>query len=171
MIDPRFDSVHLESPRRQNFRRAREVLLDARGLPTLEVELGGGDSDHSPSDTLIQKSLLSDPSKRFHCWLADDQYVYPLKVGVNTIGRSADNDIVVPEKYISRRHCAILVHLEKGCELHDTASKNGVFLNSEKLEQPAVLKAGDAIRICDRRFVFVTRDEKPRDPTDATGAL
>ena len=170
-MDPRLNSIHLESPRREDFRHAREVLLDAHGHPTLEVELGRDDSDHSPSNTLIQKSLLSDPSKRLHYWLADDQYVYPLKVGVDTIGRSADNDIVVPEIYISRRHCAILVHLEKGCELHDTASKNGVYLNGDKLTHPTTLQTGDAIRICDRRFVFVTRDEKPRDATDVTAAL
>ncbi len=147
--------------------------MEARGYPTLEVELGGGDDSDSscPSNTLIQKSPLSHPSKRLQYWLADDQYVYPLKVGVNTLGRSADNDLVVSEVYISRRHCAILVHLQNGCELHDTASKNGVFLNGDKLTYPTMLKAGDVIRICDRRFVFVAKDEKPRDADDHTVAL
>jgi len=171
MIDPRLNSVHLEAPRRQDFRRAREALLDARGYQTLEAELGDDDSDSSPSNTLIQKSVLSDPSKRLHCWLADDQYVYPLKVGLNTVGRSSDNDIVVPDCFISRRHCAILVHLQNGCELHDTASKNGTFLNGAKLAHPTKLKPGDVIRICERRFVFVTKDDKPRDWTGITAAL
>jgi hypothetical protein len=171
MMDPRLDSVHLEAPRRQDFRRAREVLLDARGYQTLQAEIGDDDSDSSPSNTLIQKSVLSHPSKRLHCWLADDQYVYPLKVGLNTVGRSADNDIVVPDCFISRRHCAILVHLQNGYELHDTASKNGTFLNGDKLAHPTPLKPGDVIRICGRRFVFVTKDEKPSDVTGVTVAL
>ena len=171
IMDPRLNSVHLEAPRRQDFRRAREVLLDARGYPTLQVELGNDDSDSSSSNTLIQKSVLSHPSKRLHCWLADDQYVYPLKIGLNTLGRSSDNDIVVADHFISRRHCALLVHLEKGCELHDTASKNGVFVNGDKLAHPTTLKPGDVIRICERRFVFVTKDEKPRDLSDVTAAL
>ena len=38
------------------------------------------------------------------------EYIYPLKVGINTVGRSPDNDVVVQDCYISRRHCAILVH-------------------------------------------------------------
>jgi hypothetical protein len=171
MMDPRLNSVHLEAPRRQDFRRAREVLLDARGHQTLQAELGDDDSDSSPSNTLIQKSVLSHPSKRLHYWLADDQYVYPLKVGLNTVGRSADNDVVMPDHFISRRHCAILVHHQNGCELHDTASKNGTFLNGIKLEHPALLRPGDVIRICDRRFVFVTKDDKASDSTDTTAAL
>jgi FHA domain len=171
MMDPRLNSVHLEAPRRQDFRRAREALLDARGYQTLEAELGDDDSDSSPSQTLIQKSVLSHPSKRLHCWLADDQFIYPLKVGLNTVGRSADNDIVLPDCCISRRHCAILVHLQNGCELHDTASKNGVFLNGDKLVHPAPLKPGDFIRICDRRFVFVIKDEKPADVTGIIDGL
>jgi len=171
MMDPRLNSVHLEAPRRQDFRRAREVLLEARGFQTLQVELGDDDSDSSPSNTLIQKSVLSHLPKRLQFWLADDQYVYPLKVGLNTVGRSADNDVVVPDCFISRRHCAILVHFQNGCELHDTASKNGTFLNDAKLAHPTPLKPGDVIRICDRRFVFVTKDEKPGDATDVTVAL
>jgi hypothetical protein len=171
MMDPRLDSVHLEAPRRQDFRRAREVLLDARGYQTLQAEIGDDDSDSSSSNTLIQKSVLSPPSKRLHCWLADDQYVYPLKVGLNTVGRSADNDIVVPDCFISRRHCAILVHLQNGYELHDTASKNGTFLNGDKLAHPTPLKPGDVVRICGRQFVFVTKDEKASDVTGVTAAL
>ena len=103
--------------------------------------------------------------------LADDQYVYPLKVGLNTVGRSADNDIVVPDCFISRRHCAILIHLQNGYELHDTASKNGTFLNGGKLAHPTPLKPGDVIRICGRQFVFVTKDAKPNDVTGVTVAL
>jgi hypothetical protein len=171
MIDPRLNSVHLEAPRRQDFRRAREILLEARGYQTLEVELGDDDSDSPSSNTLIQKSALSSPSNRLLCWLADDQYVYPLKVGLNTVGRSADNDIIVPDQFISRRHCAILVHLQNGCELHDTASKNGTFINGDKLAHPTTLKPGDVIRICERQFVFVTKGEKPRDVTGVTIAL
>ena len=40
MVDPRLNSVHLEAPRRQEFRRAREVLLNARGWQTLAGEGG-----------------------------------------------------------------------------------------------------------------------------------
>jgi pSer/pThr/pTyr-binding forkhead associated (FHA) protein len=62
---------------------------------------------------------------------------------------------------VSRRHCAILVHLNDGCELHDTASKNGTFLNGDKLIGPTRLKPGDEIRMCGKQFTFRSRNDNP----------
>jgi len=90
----------------------------------------------------------------------DKEYLYPLKYGMNTLGRAPDNDVVVDDEFISRRHCTIVVHHHNGrCELHDTASKNGTYLNGAKLATPTSLTPGDEIRVCDRRFVLVARDE------------
>src|SRR5262249_17802187 len=90
-------------------------------------------------------------------WLMDKDAIYPLKVGVNTIGRLPDNDVVVQAPYVSRRHCAILVHAGDGCELHDIASKNGTFINGRKLEGPTRLNSGDELRMGALRRVLVPR--------------
>ena len=103
-MDPRFNSVHLEAPRRQDYRRAREALLQARGCQTVYAEREDHGQDSSPSNTLIQKANQASPAA-LPCWLSDDQYIYPLKVGLNTVGRSSDNDVVVADCFISRRHC------------------------------------------------------------------
>ena len=58
-------------------------------------------------------------------------------------------------------HAAILVHLNDGCELHDTASKNGTFLNGQRIAGPTSIKAGDEIRLCDRTMVFAAGAEAP----------
>ncbi|HVS34869.1 MAG TPA: FHA domain-containing protein, partial [Gemmataceae bacterium] len=147
---------------RQDYRRAREALLEARGNQTIYAERESDDPDSAPSNTLIQKANQV-KSGSMPCWLADDQYIYPLKVGLNTVGRSSDNDVVVSDCFISRRHCAILVHSQTGFELHDTASKNGVYLNGVRIAHPTSLKSGDAIRICERQFVFLSRDGRRRE--------
>jgi len=158
MSDPRFNSVHLPAPRRQDYRRARQELFQACGNRTLYAE------NHKPassSNTLVSaKGNVADADGgEADFWLMDKEFLYPLKVGLNTLGRSPDNDVVVADEFISRRHCAIVVHLHEGrCELHDTASKNGTFLNGTKLATPTSLRPGDEIRVCDRRFVFVSRD-------------
>jgi pSer/pThr/pTyr-binding forkhead associated (FHA) protein len=169
-MDQRLNSVHLEAPRRQDYRRARDVLLQARGSHTLCAEREAAEPDDLPSNTLIQKTNQADPAA-LQCWLADEQYIYPLKVGLNTLGRSSDNDVVVADCFISRRHCAILVHSRTGSELHDTASKNGTFLNGARLSHPASLKSGDTIRICERQFVFVAREDKRRAQVGVTVTL
>jgi hypothetical protein len=158
MSDPRFNSVHLTAPRRQDYRRARQELFQACGNGTLYV---AENKPASSSGTIHQNvdEGSGDTPKDAEFWLQEKEYTYPLKAGLNTLGRAPDNDVVVPDEFISRRHCTIVIHLHNGqCEVHDTASKNGTFLNGLKLAAPSVIRAGDEIRVCDRCFIFVTRD-------------
>jgi pSer/pThr/pTyr-binding forkhead associated (FHA) protein len=82
--------------------------------------------------------------------------VHPLKVGLNTVGRLPDNDVVIADLHVSRRHCAVLVHSNYTCEVHDTASKNGTYLNGQLVTAPTRLKPGDEIRMCDLRLTFLS---------------
>ena len=159
IVDPRLNSVHLEPSRRQDYRHARDLLLHARGNQTVFVEqhqgfneLGGG------SHTFCDKPVRGAASEADFC-LMESESLYPLKVGINTVGRSSENDVVVADAFVSRRHCAILVHHSRHCELYDTASKNGTFLNGHKIAGPTRLHNGDEIRMCDRNYVFVTKHE------------
>ena|SRR5947209_14686933 len=168
MVDPRLNSLHLDPVRRQDYRRARDQLLHSRGDYTLYAERHGG-ADPDVSSTFIRKQAAGAPAD-LNYWLVDKEYIYPLKVGVNTLGRSGDNDVVVEDAYVSRRHCAILVHSNQACELHDTASKNGTYVNGAKLVGPTVLRSGDEIRVCERQFVFLAKGEAPGGP-NATHTL
>jgi pSer/pThr/pTyr-binding forkhead associated (FHA) protein len=56
----------------------------------------------------------------------------PLRAGVSTFGRKGDNDIPVPDSYVSGRHGQIEV-TEHGVYLTDLGSSNGTFLNGAKL--------------------------------------
>ena len=164
MSDPRLNSVHLDPVRRQEFRRAREALLNARGWQTIageqHADLG---TSHGHDNTIIPKGEDRAPHGLKY-WLVDRDYVYPLKVGLNTVGRAPDNDVVVHDAYVSRRHCAVLVHAGERCEIHDTASKNGTYLNGRKIGGPTRLNPGDEIRMCDQQFIFMARSAAPDDP-------
>jgi hypothetical protein len=166
MNDPRLNSVHLEAPRRQLFRHARDMLLNARGWQTLAAENAESLEHSSHPHTIVQKESNAPPTDlRF--WLADREFIYPLKIGLNTVGRAPENDVVVQDAYVSRRHCAVLVHAGDGCELHDTASKNGTFLNGKKIGGPTTLNPGDEIRMCDRQFVFLGKTADANAPGHA----
>lgn len=161
--DPRLNSIHLDPLRRQDFRRAREVLLQARGNETLCTEQQLQQNDADSGSTFIQNSGTIPPPS-LQVWLVDRDYLYPLKVGLNTMGRSADNDVVVEDLYVSRRHCAILVHHDHSCVLQDIASKNGTYINGTRISGPTLLRPGDEIRICNRQFIFQTRQSHPEGP-------
>ncbi len=166
MGDPRLNSLHLDPTRRQEFRRAREALLQSRGNETIYAERQRCESP-DPGTTFIHQNKSDAPPPNLELWLADREFIYPLKVGLNTLGRSTDNDVVVEDLYISRRHCAILVHHDHTCVLQDIASKNGTFINGARISGPTSLKPGDEIRICNRQFVFQTRTASPNDPAPA----
>jgi hypothetical protein len=161
MADQRFSSIHLDGDRREEFRLAREALLGARGNLTLCAEQQGGyaagvDDFHT---AVVPAANLAPTDARF--LLMDKEAIYPLKTGFNTIGRMPDNDVVIHDPYVSRRHCAILVHAGNGCEVHDFASKNGTLVNGRKIAGPTPLQSGDEILMCNRRLVFVSKAGAP----------
>lgn len=153
MSDNDLGSMHLGAPRRDDFRRAREGLRQACGEytrmgfrlpePAATPGLAGELGRRLPPDA--EFGLLDGPA------------VYPLRIGINTIGRLTDNDVVIDNPHVSRRHCAIVVHAGAGSELHDVASKNGTFLNGARLCRPLPLISGDAIAMCGRELIFVCR--------------
>ena len=57
---------------------------------------------------------------------------HPLRAGVSTFGRRAENDYQVPDSYVSGKHGQIEV-TEHGVFLTDLGSSNGTFLNGAKL--------------------------------------
>ncbi|RYG21875.1 FHA domain-containing protein, partial [bacterium] len=71
----------------------------------------------------------------------------PLRAGVSTFGRKAENDIQVPDSYVSGRHGQIEV-TEHGVFLTDLGSSNGTFLNGAKLSpnMRTEISADDVIR-------------------------
>jgi hypothetical protein len=167
MADPRLNSVHLEAPRRQEYRHARDILLRSGGSQNLC--LSRDPDSFSVNHTVIEKGN-GVPERGLTCWLSDGAFLYPLRVGVNTLGRSSSNDVVVDDAYASRRHSAILVHSSGTFELHDMASKNGTYLNGVRLSAPTPLNCGDEIRISERPFIFCTRSGE-KDPVSPPATL
>ena len=62
-----------------------------------------------------------------------------------TIGRSDDNNFVIPDRWISRNH-AMLQCMETGdFYLIDLGSRNGSFVNGRRVSVPVTLRHGDHI--------------------------
>ncbi|MBK8985726.1 MAG: protein kinase [Chloroflexi bacterium] len=72
----------------------------------------------------------------------------PLTQAVITLGRSADNDIVLPAEGVSRNH-ARLQATPLGWEVQDLGGINGTFLNDHRLraDDPTALAPGMRVRI------------------------
>jgi hypothetical protein len=77
------------------------------------------------------------------------------RLGLSTrIGRTPDNQIVVPVREVSRRHAEIVL-TEEGYVLKDLGSPNGTFVNEQRVTEHR-LQDGDRIALGGQVFVFKT---------------
>ena len=78
--------------------------------------------------------------------LIKDQWILHDKEAEITIGRSTDCTISIPVRWISRLHA--LLRREGGqFVLEDSGSKNGVFVNGQRVIKPRPLVDGDVIQL------------------------
>src|SRR5262245_13182717 len=77
------------------------------------------------------------------------------------IGRSADNDVVLPDAGVSRNHAQIVTS-PQGLLIQDLNSRNGTYVNGKPIASYA-LKPGDVIRIGPS---FLRYDEEQPRPVE-----
>lgn len=87
----------------------------------------------------------------------------PLTEELLTIGRLEDSDVVIDDRLASRHHAEI-ERKHGQYVLSDCGSRNGTFVNSERITEPHTLRDGDEIQIgLEFKVLYI-------DP-EATGAL
>ena len=69
------------------------------------------------------------------------------------IGSSPDNDVVIDQKDVSRRHAVLRVH-DGGFHITDLDSKNGTFVNGAKVVSGS-FSSGDMVHLSSARLVVV----------------
>jgi FHA domain/Domain of unknown function (DUF4388) len=91
--------------------------------------------------------------------------VFPLLDSEQTIGRAPGNSIVVPDGSVSSNHARI-VRSPEGFVLEDLQSRNGTFVNGERVEGKRLLADGDLIRLGKIILTFnVAKEGKKSDTT------
>lgn len=119
----------------------RLIYLDIKSMNVSKVNLDKGFS------TLRLRS-----KKEYLHFKVEDIYVLSKSM---TIGRQDKNDIVIKDSFISGIHAQFTI--ENGeIYLKDLGSKNGTFINEEKLEDNSkkLLKDRDILKIGQVEFVF-----------------
>jgi len=82
-----------------------------------------------------------------------DEQAFPLEHRTATIGRNAENDIVLAGPTVSARHATVRRE-SVGVVLEDEGSLNGTFVNGQLVQQH-LLEAGDQIQVGPHVLVYV----------------
>lgn len=86
-----------------------------------------------------------------------------------TIGRTPDNDIVLDNRGVSRRHAQIEFGDDQAVVI-DNESLNGTFVNSRRVTED-VLKDKDVITIGKYTLIYHAQPEKSGSPFDSDGTM
>ncbi|MBI3225194.1 MAG: FHA domain-containing protein [Mycolicibacterium cosmeticum] len=108
-------------------------------------------------------------SSHLEVWSPSGRELIPLGDERVTIGKSSSNLVAFAhDSTVSRLH-AVLENLGSAWSLRDVGSRNGTFVNGEKIGQERVLRSGDEVRVGNSRLVFWdSRGAGDTAPADAT---
>ena len=111
-------------------------------------------------------SLPVDDRERLVCWLTGRARTFSLAAGEHLVGREPGVTVWLDSPRVSRRHARILVDNARAT-IEDLDSKNGTFVRDVRLTAPALLEAGDAIRIGPFTLIFRVSNALPLTETES----
>jgi len=77
----------------------------------------------------------------------------PLRLGRTVVGRTADNDLQIDSRFVSRHHCQI-VTTRDSCVIEDLNSTNGILVKSKRVRHHN-LNDGDVVTIGKHDLIYV----------------
>lgn len=133
-----------------------KTMIDRSGA-TLTNQSSSGRNDKtvilSPEDNSAssQRKGIKGEGRKLVGWLVTydiNQYGSDYKIceGRTTIGRSAENDVILNQQGISDQHC-LLLYRDKKFYLQDQMSTNGTYVNGTSIEDKITLNDDDQIKI------------------------
>jgi adenylate cyclase len=81
-----------------------------------------------------------------------------------TIGRTRDNTVCLHfSPLVSRQHALIRGHGDFRYQVIDLGSRNGTYVNEQRVVMPVILEPGAQIRIADNTLTFIKDEEEDED--------
>jgi DNA-binding winged helix-turn-helix (wHTH) protein len=129
----------------------RDVIADHRRKPGLIRTVHGfGYAFQCEQEPITAPASHGESRKG---WLIGPTAEVALVPGENIIGREGDGVMVVKSSTVSRRHARISLDTS-GAVVEDLGSKNGTYVNDQRIGSPTPIADGDQVRIGSLLFTF-----------------
>jgi hypothetical protein len=141
---------------------------DARNLSPEEFEARHGDAflllsqvpTPAPNNTHSTHLAFLDEPEGATGTLTTLVYALRSSVHIVSVGRSRDNDVVIPDRSVSRRHAFLKRESGDSFSVHDAGSSNGTGVNGKTVltksaGPPTPLTPGCTLRLGSLEFTFV----------------
>lgn len=120
----------------------------------------------NPRRNVTSVAIGADGPDYLEVWAAGRSELRPLPGPRVTIGRGETNDMALSDDArVSRLH-AVLERLGDRWTVRDLGSRNGTFVNGERVERDFVLNPGDEVSIGQTRLVYRSPGSEPFPMTE-----
>ena len=86
--------------------------------------------------------------------------IFDLPPGIITVGRNASNTYALEFQGVSRQH--LQFEVAQQVTITDLGSRNGSFLNNNRVQDPTILKQGDVIKLGIVALKFIPKGDPER---------
>jgi general secretion pathway protein A len=133
----------------------RWVDFPTRDAPVVRASLGGAPLAATPahydnSQPVLGRVLVATEGRTVE--------ELQLRVGRIIVGRTADNDLQIDSRFVSRHHCQLIVSAHS-CVIEDLNSTNGIYVKSKRVRRQH-LNDGDVVAIGKHELIYV--DDRAR---------
>jgi general secretion pathway protein A len=111
----------------------------------VDPDRAGSPTPAAPQRAVVGRILLASEGKT----LVERE----LRPGRLVIGRTADNDLQIDSKFISRHHCQIVTQADS-CLIEDLNSTNGIFVQSKRVRRHN-LNDGDVVQVGQHEIMYI----------------
>jgi pSer/pThr/pTyr-binding forkhead associated (FHA) protein len=101
----------------------------------------------------MEKELLKQSNGEHEVYLVVNNHIFPIDKEVITIGRKLENDLIIKDVLVSRKHAEIRFENDK-YHIYDLNSTGGTFLNQKKVAK-SILYSGDVILLANVPMMFI----------------
>jgi hypothetical protein len=138
LIEPMADSDATAREAKPQAKPEPQPALEPEPPPVIETPPA------PPPEPATQK--IVEPPQKVATLTADDGTMHPLLEEEATIGRTPANTIALRDASVSARHARVM-RTPEGFLIEDVGSRNGTYINSEKLAEKRLLADGDLVRL------------------------
>ena len=110
----------------------------------------------------MEKELLKQSNEENGVYLMINNRIFPIDKEVVSIGRKLENDLVIEDVLISRKHAEIRFEGDR-YHIYDLNSTGGTFLNQRKITK-SILYSGDIILLASVPMMFIDDNAKCDPP-------
>jgi hypothetical protein len=127
----------------------KAAVAELQWLPYAERRPSGGGAPAAAGVFAHPVSHLARFDVLFRDQVVSD---FPVALGRSIIGRTADNDLQIRSKFVSRHHAQIITTAQ-ACVIEDLNSTNGIFVRSRRVKHHDLVE-GDVVQIGEHKLLY-----------------